>query len=396
MDRKPRRVNLHNLKSNITYSLIKNHVVSKKIKQGNGERIVVGMSGGIDSTASLILLKRNGWKPIGVSLKLPFWEKGQNNDNPKSTPNSLKQAGEICKKYGCEHHIIDITKDFEDKVVSYFIETLKKSQTPNPCMVCNKNTKFFHLFKFADENKIKYVATGHYAKIHKNKRSNSYFLNIPKDKNKDQTYYLSLLPEEWLERIVFPLGEFTKNDAYKITEKEEINFYKKDSQSQDFCYVPDKELPNFIKKEIGETPGDIIDKNGKFLGRHKGLQYYTIGQRKKIGLAGGPYYVIKKDSKNNTVVVSTNKNDLEKTEITLSDVFFSNDKFYGKELKVNAKIRYQQKASPAQVYPSNKDKNEYKIVFKEPQIGVTPGQYCVFYIKNLCIGSGVISTLVIQ
>ena len=362
------------------------------LKNGKGEKIVVGMSGGVDSTATLILLKRKGWNPIGVSLKLPHWEKGKNStENPKSANNSINQAKKICEKYGCEHYILDVTKDFEKTVVEYFVETLKKSQTPNPCMICNKNTKFFHLFKFADEKKFNYVATGHYAKIFKSKKFGSSILKTAKDKTKDQTYYLSLLSKKWFERIVFPLGEFTKNEVYAIVEKEGINFYKKETQSQDFCYIPEKEMEEFIEKEIGENPGDIVDKNGNILGKHKGLQYYTIGQRKKIGLAGGPYYVIEKDSKNNTAIVSTDKKDLGKTEIILSDVFFSNDKFYGKELKVDAKIRYQQKANPAKIFPINKEKSEYKAIFKTPQVGVTAGQYCVFYIKDLCIGSGVIS-----
>jgi len=238
MDRKSARIKLPNLKN------------------GKGEKIVVGMSGGVDSTATLILLKRNRWEPIGVSLKLPFWEKGKNStENPKSASNSINQAKEICKKYDCEHYVVDITKDFQKTVVDYFIETLKKSQTPNPCMICNKNTKFFHLFKFADEKNIKYVATGHYAKIYKSKKHGSYILKTPKDKTKDQTYYLSLLPQEWLERTIFPLGELDKKEVYKLVEKENINLYKKESQSQDFCYIPEKEMDNFIDKEIGENHG---------------------------------------------------------------------------------------------------------------------------------------------
>jgi tRNA-specific 2-thiouridylase len=150
-------------------------------------------------------------------------------------------------------------------------------------------------------------------------------------------------------------------------------------------------MENFLEKEVGNKPGNIIDKEGKILGKHNGLQYYTIGQRKKIGLAGGPFYVVKKDTEKNQIVVSTNKRDLGKTEIILSDIFFSNDKFYGKELKVKAKIRYQSKAVPAQIITVTGNDKICVVKFKEPQQAVTPGQYCVFYMGGLCIGSGVIN-----
>jgi len=357
------------------------------LKNGRGEKIIVGMSGGVDSSASLILLKKNGWDPIGVSLKYSVWEdKSNKRENTCCTKDSIRRAGEICKKYRCEHVILDIGKDFYDTVVKYFIESIEKSQTPNPCMICNRKTKFYHLFKYADSKNIKYVATGHYAKI--TKKGKNLFISIPKDKTKDQTYYLSLLPQEWLERIIFKLGEMTKPQAYNLVKKEKLDFYLKLSQSQDFCFVSEKSMDKFLSQEIKSKEGNTKDEQGNIIGKHNGLQFYTIGQRKKIGLSWGPYFVIKKDPKNNELVVSKNKNNLEKKEIFMSNVFFSDESMYEKKIKVKAKIRYQQKMSPAELCPLKESEKTYRMIFEEPQISVTPGQYAVFYIGKLCIGSG--------
>ena len=360
------------------------------IKKGKGEKIVVGMSGGVDSSASLILLKKNGWNPIGVSLKYSVWKDNSNKrENTCCTRESIQRAKEICKKYGCEHITLDIGKEFYDTVVKYFIQTLEKSQTPNPCMICNRETKFFHLFKYADSKGIKYVATGHYAKISKSVKN--LFISTPKDKKKDQTYYLSLLPQKWLERIIFPLGEMTKLQAYSLVKKEKLDFYLKLNQSQDFCFVSEKSMDKFLEKEIKSKEGNIINEDGKIIGKHKGLKFYTIGQRKKIGLPGGPYYVVRKDNISNDLIVSKNKEDLGKKEIFIDNVFLQDKEMYSKSLKVKAKIRYQQEESDALLKPISKDTNRYVLIFNKPQIGVTPGQYAVFYINSKCIGSGVIN-----
>jgi len=362
---------------------------SKGIK-GKGQKIVVGMSGGVDSSIALILLKKNGWDPIGVSLKYCVWQDKSNKqkENLCCSTESILTAKKICKKYGCKHITLDISKQFQESVINYFVDTLKKSQTPNPCMICNRETKFKELISYADSQGIRYVATGHYAKVIKSRKYNSYFISQPKDKRKDQTYYLSLLPQDYLERIIFLLGDLTKDEVYKLAQKENLDFYLKLAQSQDFCFVSADSMNSFLEKEIRGRKGNIVDTRGKILGTHNGLQFYTIGQRKGIGLSGGPYFVISKDVKKNILVVSKKKSDLQSREVRLTNVYFSNEKFYGKKLEVRVKIRYQAKASKATLIPE-RDRG-YKLLFKSPQSSVTPGQFAVFYLGELCIGSGVI------
>jgi len=238
---------------------------------------------------------------------------------------------------------------------------------------------------------INYVSTGHYAKLIYDKELKSIFITVPRDKAKDQTYYLSLLPQEWLERIVFPLGEVTKEKAYRIAKLSGIDFLNKIKQSQDFCFVPEKSMDSFLEKEIGDKPGDILNQEGKTVGKHNGLHLYTIGQRKKIGLGGGPYYVTGKNAEKNTLTVSKDKKDLGQYQIRLSDLFFSSEKLYKKEMVVKAKIRYQQKMSRAKIIPDKRSPYKCVVDFEKPQLAVTPGQYCVFYKGKMCIGSGVIT-----
>lgn len=367
------------------------------MEKGKGRKIVVGMSGGIDSSISLILLKKSGWNPIGVSLKFGAWENSCNNvrENSCCTDESIKTARKVCKKYGCKHVVLEVGENFHEKVIKYFIETLKSAKTPNPCIICNRYLKFLELFHYAKKNRIEYVATGHYAKITKSRKLGGFVISKPRDKKKDQTYYLALLPQKWLLNIIFPLSDLTKEEVYQMAVKEDLDFYLKLAQSQDFCFVSEKSLQSFIEKEVGVKKGLIKNKEGKALGKHEGLANYTIGQRKNIGLSGGPYFVVEKNVITNELVVSTIKSDVLRKKIALINVLFANDliekKANKKEgIEVNAKIRYQHKPAKALVIKCKNVNGSdiYKLVFVKPQLAVTPGQYAAFYIGNSVIGAG--------
>lgn len=353
------------------------------------KKIVVGMSGGVDSSVALILLKKKGWEPVGVSLKLAYWKDECNvlGENACCTQESLKIAKDICKKLGIKHYTYDVSKDFQKKVICYFNSELSLARTPNPCVICNRHLKFNKLIEWADRHKIKYVASGHYAKtkyLHKIKK---YQLLKPKDLSKDQTYGLSFLTQNQLARIIFPLGDFSKKEVYKIAKKEGFDFFMKKKQSQDLCFVSRKAYKYYLEKVIGLKKGKIVDENGNFLGMHKGLHFYTIGQKKGLYLPGA-FFVKKLDFKKNQVVVTKNRQSISTKEIFLKPYNFISGELPKKKAKVAAKIRYSQELSNALLIPQGE---KIRIIFKIPQEYATPGQFCVFYKGNACLGGGVIN-----
>ena len=381
--------------------------------KNNSKKIVVGLSGGVDSSVALVLLKQKGWEPIGVSLKYCVWADKNNllQENKCCSAESFAIAKKVCKKLNVPHYIFDVSKDFQKQVINYFIKELKQNKTPNPCVICNPNLKFKKLFEFAEKHKIKYVATGHYARIGEVKNQKSllrqaclparqgyggqakvksqveYQLLKAKDKLKDQSYSLAFLPQRYLSKIIFPLGNYTKNEIYKIAKKQGFNFYSKQKQSQDFCFVAGKSMQNFLSKKIEKKNGEIQDKSGKVLAKHQGLHFYTIGQRKGIKLPGGPYFVIGFDVKKNILIVSKNKKDLFSKSAILSPIHFINsvqitqDKF-----KAKVKIRSQHSGALANVKIINK--NKAQIIFNKVQPAITPGQFAVFYQGQVCLGGG--------
>ncbi|MBN2454359.1 tRNA 2-thiouridine(34) synthase MnmA [Candidatus Woesearchaeota archaeon] len=323
-----------------------------------GKKIALGLSGGVDSAAAAILLKKAGWQPVGVYLKLGH--------------GSSRSARGICKKLGIPFCEYDVSGDFKKEVIGYFLSELRKARTPNPCAMCNRRLKFLKLFEFAKKKGIDYVATGHYAKIRNGE------LLMPKDLKKDQTYGLCFLKKEWLKKIVFPLGNYTKGEVYKIAKGLGI---MKSEESQDLCFADN--VPEYIEDNLGRKPGLIKDGEGRTLGRHEGLHFYTIGQKKGLNLPGS-YYVKEFDVKNNQLIVTKNKNEISRKEIVLYP-FNLLSAVRAKE-RVMAKVRYRQELSSATLQKGKK----LKVVFNKPQYSVTPGQFCVFYKGNVCLGGGAI------
>jgi tRNA-uridine 2-sulfurtransferase len=350
----------------------------------SNKKVIVGMSGGIDSSVAMYLLKKEGYEPIGVSLKYDVWDDPENElkENVCCNEESFEIAAHVCELLDVPYRIVDVKDKFNKEVVDYFKSELKANRTPNPCVVCNRNLKFKELFNVAEEEGAAFVATGHYAKIKDGK------IYRAKDDNKDQTYTLSFLKKEWLDKILFPLADYTKEEAQKIAKKAGFVFYLHRKQSQDFCYVSDKSMKKFLEKEIGINQGEIKDSEGNVLGHHQGLHFYTIGQRKGlVNIPNGPYFVIDKDQKKNELIISNKeKGDaLYKSELTLDPYNLFID-FPKEEIEVEAKIRYRQDFAKAKLYSEG---DQLKLLFNSPQRAVTKGQYAVFYDdKGRLLGSG--------
>lgn len=341
-----------------------------------GEKVLVGMSGGVDSSVCALILKNRGYDVSGVTLTL--CEKDYSRD--------ISDAKAVCEKLGIEHTVIDLKKEFRDFVVSDFISQYKTGNTPNPCIVCNKHIKFGLMIQKAVEMGFDKIATGHYAKI---RQENGRFLLLRgEDKSKDQSYVLYHLSQEQLSRTLFPLGDVSKNEARQAAEVEGlINANRPDSQ--DICFVPDGDYASFIEATDGfvSKEGDYVDINGNILGKHKGVIRYTLGQRKGLGIALGKHaFVIDKNPETNRVVLGDEEHLFKKQVYTEDNSFIPFDELKG-EMQVLAKLRYRHTEQPAVIYPY---KNGVMIEFEEPQRAPSPGQSAVFYDGDIVVGGGII------
>lgn len=351
--------------------------------------VVVGISGGVDSSVAAILLKNQGYNVIGLFMR--NWDSTLNNDflgNPNLNNNICPQeedyndALKICQKLGIPLHRIDFVKEYWDYVFTYFLDELKKGRTPNPDVMCNKYIKFDMFAKKARELGADYIATGHYARMIDDK------LYKGKDLNKDQTYFLSQVSKEQLKNVLFPVGELEKSEVRKIAhEYDLITADKKDSTG--ICFIGERNFKHFLENYLPNNPGDIVDiETGKVLGRHVGLMYYTIGQRRGLNIGGTKdrLFVVKKDLNKNVLYVASG--DESKYLISYSAIIEDVNLLDDLPYECNAKFRYRQKDN--KVFVTKLDDGNLLVKYPEGVRAVTPGQACVFYKDDECLGGGII------
>lgn len=339
------------------------------------DRVIAAISGGVDSSTAAYILKKKGFQCIGITIKT--WPKEECAETEGKTCCSLEAiniAKSVACRIGIPHYVLDLSRQFKEKVRDYFAEEYKKGKTPNPCIYCNSEIKFGLLFAKADELGAKYIATGHFARIAYSKKYKAHVLKKGRDKDKDQSYFLFNIETKKLPRILFPLGGMTKEKVRALAKEAGLKSHNRPS-SQDVCF----KLPEFASK-----PGKIIFTNGKTLGAHKGIEHYTLGQRRGLGIGySQPLYVTKIDPADNIVYVGIKK-DTYKKKIVVEKAAF--------HVRINlpsvitAKIRYGQKCAKA-VIEKYKD-GGILLTFLSAQIAPTPGQAAVFYDGDIVIGGG--------
>ncbi len=353
------------------------------------EKVLVGMSGGVDSSLAALLLKEKGYEPIGVTMKI--WPQScfsdRERDNACCGPKAVMDARNVAGTIDVPYYVMNHQKEFEDIVIKNFIDEYSKGRTPIPCVHCNKDLKFGSFFQKAKALGINKVATGHFARVEL--RNGRYLLKRAKDLRKDQTYYLFSLSQEQLGHVIFPIGELTKEEVRAKAKKYNLRTHDK-PESQEICFVTDNKYMNFLKqREIQMTPGPIVDKEGNKIGAHEGIQNYTIGQRKGLGALGRPVYVIAIRAKENAVVVGE-KEDLLEREFWISKPNWILFDDLVEPVIVQAKIRSMHSGALATVYPGTPGEHEgqVRVVFEEPQKAITPGQAAVFYQDDIVVGGG--------
>lgn len=346
------------------------------------KKALIAMSGGVDSSVSALLMQQQGYECLGATMSL----------FKKSTcggEDDVRDAAKVCADLGMEHHVINFADSFQDKVIKRFIEAYTHGRTPNPCVDCNRYLKFGRLFAKAQKLGCQYVVTGHYVRVRYDEAKGRYLLLKGADPKKDQSYVLYSLTQEQLAHAQFPLGEYCKTEIRDIAEEHGFANARK-HDSQDICFVENGKYAEFIEKKTGRKfkSGDFVDVDGNVLGRHKGIIYYTVGQRKGLGLAlPQPMYVKEIDVVNNKVILATN-DQLFSSHVVAKDINLIDCDRIAEPRRLKARIRYHHVEEWATV--TQPDEDTLVVDFDEPQRAITKGQSLVLYEDDVVVGGGTI------
>jgi len=347
------------------------------------KRVIVAMSGGVDSSTSAHILKEQGWEVIGLFMRSGVQSSARGSGQGCCLAEDAEDARRVADQLRIPFYVLNFEKEFEE-IIHYFCEEYNSGRTPNPCIVCNQKLKFGKLLQFAEMLGAEAIATGHYARVEHNDR---HILRRGVDRKKDQSYVLFALSQEQLARAVFPLGGLRKPEVRLIASRAKLRVKEK-PESREICFVPDDDYIRIIHQRFPDkfAPGEIVDRGGKVLGHHNGIQHFTIGQRRGLGVAfGEPIYVIEIDARKNRVVVGKASEVLTR-KFSVAKLNWIAVERLEEPLECTVKIRYRAREAKAVIYPHSRD--HLIVEFAKPQAAVTPGQAAVFYNGDSVIGGG--------
>jgi len=350
-------------------------------------RVVVGMSGGVDSSAAAALLLEQGYDVVGITLKLWPQDCVNRAEDKCCGPQAVTDARAVSHKLNIPYYLVDEAAEFQQQVINYFAEEYKAGRTPNPCVMCNEKLKFGTLISRAKKLGAELVATGHFARTEKCRDTGRTLLKRGKDPRKDQSYFLFSLKQEQLAQTIFPLGEMFKSETRAVARECELKTADKE-ESMEICFVPDKDYGKFLQqaKLVAKHAGDIVDVHGRVLGQHDGIEFYTIGQRKGLGISSPkPLYVVDLDVTNNRVIVG-DESQLDRDEFTVERCNWIPFDAPPASLRSLVKIRYNHPGTMATVTPQANGGARIKLDI--PQRAITPGQASVFYQDDVVVGGG--------